>query len=302
MKSSGTWFCSLFFAARAFAAPCCGGGQGQAALILGDERAIASVHYLFSKTVIDALDDGTYLERDASLNEHQHSFVLDGSYLWSDRWQTSGRLALIDRSVAYDPESPVVGLGDAVIQTTFEALPEIRYSKAKPRVFVSTQLTVPLGDSPWEAARPASSMSRGFVLIGFGAMAFKRWNDWDASATGEFHRGFSRAIDLSDRPGVNADPGFGSTFGASVGYRFPFGLRLGAALSYALESGTAFDDPGLPDGSTQRFASTSILAGYGLGEDWTVSAVYTDQTLVGAARNVSLQRIVGMSIQRSFSR
>lgn len=287
---------------EALSAPCCGGGQGQTSMIVGDQRAMATFHYLFSTVVLDALNDGTYLERDDTLEELQHSYIFDGVYQLTDRWQVGARVPLMYRYVSYESQPRNYGLGDALVQGTWEAVPEIRYSAYRPRLFLFSQIMIPLGNSSWESTRPATSFSRGFWSMAAGLTALKQWSFWDASLSSELHHGLPKDVNLSDTGRVSANPGVGSSVTGSLGYRFDIGLRLGITESFVYESGVSLGSGRLSSSSSQYFWSTSLQAGYTINDQWTVMANYTDQTLLGAARNVALSRIFGFSVQKSWDR
>lgn len=302
MRPSKLFILSLIcLSLKAFAAPCCGGNQGQTALITGDQKGLLSMHTLYSQVVMDALNDGTYLKRDASSQEYQFSFLIDGAFLVSDRWQVGVRFPIVVRHVEFDPSPNQVGMGDVLVQGTFEALRELRYSPWKPRVFVFSQLSVPLGTSAFETNRPASSFSRGFFVGALGATAIKQWNVMDAALTTELHQGLPKSVDLSGIGNTKATPGVGTSVTASVGALLGKSVHVGLTESFVFDGGIGFDGA-TPDSSAQQFWSTSLQVSLNLSPLWTVRGVYTDQTLLGAARNVALSRFFGLTLTRSFLR
>jgi hypothetical protein len=193
---------------------------------------------------------------------------------------------------------------------TYEFLPEWEYSPWKPRGYLFGQGVFPTGGSIHEAVFGSSdpwgldSRGRGFYSAGAGALLVKSWSDWDGAVLAEAHRAFARTFSTLDGE-LRVSPGWGGSLAVAAGYsltRLP--IRIGLALSPVYESSILAQAPSEPDSvsASQLVWSTSAQLGWMVTRSSTLSALYTDQTLVGPARNVSLSRSATLLYQQRWER
>jgi hypothetical protein len=286
-------------APRAWAAACCGGSSAAPALITGDDRAQVSVTVSQGRVIGDAPPDGLPVFRANGDDEFTRLVRLEAATLITDRWQAGLGVPVVQKSTEKSGSSgrSAAGLGDLALSVGYEALPEWDYSPWRPRGYVFTQLTLPTGGSVYDGAG-WDARGRGFATWGIGALLLKGWGDWDATLIGEVHRSFARDIDDG---AASIHPGWGGSGSLGGGYSLrAFPLRLGVSLGPIYEGPIAVSVG--RDSSSQLAWSASAQLAWLVTTDLSLSAVYTDQTLVGPASNSQLSRTLGLLLQKRWQR
>jgi hypothetical protein len=297
-------------AATSFAASCCGGGSAAPTMITGDDLAQFSASLSQGQVIGDAPTSGLPVFRADGDTEQIQTLRLEGAYLLTDRWQTGASLALSRRSrvTSRTDSSSASGLGDITLSAAYEVLPEWEYSAWKPRGFLFAQFLIPTGGSIYEASFSATqpwgldSRGRGFDTGGLGALFTKSWSSWDSSILVETHRAFSRTFATAPGP-LKLIPGWGASASAGAGYS-PSGVpvRFGLSLAPSYEGGIASEGTVTSSSDSQLVWNTSAQLGWMVTHGSTLSAIYTDQTLVGPASNASLSRTFALSYQKRWER
>lgn len=306
----------IFFAATlaimpsAHAAPCCGGSSAAPTILTGDDRAQFSASLAQSQVIGDVPAGGLPVFRSDGDTEQAQTLRVEGAFLMTDRWQL-GASVPYTRRTRNTPElaSASSGFGDLGLSGAYEILPEWEYSVWKPRGFVFVQTLIPTGGSVYESSFDATdpwgldARGRGFYALGAGAVLLKSWGDWDVSFVGETHRSFARTFSTQDGD-LSLKPGWGASASLASGYsltRLP--MRFGLALSPGYEGSIAATGSGLDSVSDSQLVwNASAQVGWMFGHDATLSAVYTDQTLLGPATNVSLSRTLALYFQKRWER
>jgi hypothetical protein len=288
----------------ALAAPCCSAGSAAPTILTGDDSAQLSASIAHSQVIGDAPAAGIPVFRADGDNELTQTLRIEGALLVSDRWQVGASIPFVrrSRSTSSIPGSSASGLGDILFSGAYEALPEWEYSAWKPRGFVFSQVTVPTGPSIHESVFSSNdpwglgARGRGFYSLGAGALFIKAWGDWDGSILAEAHRPLPRQ---------GLSPSWGGSVALGGGYsarRLP--LRAGVSISPIYEGAVR---AGLDDGSSrlsdrQLVWNASLQLAWMINRSSTLNGVYTDQTLLGPARTVSLSRSVALSYQQRWER
>ena len=114
---------------QTFAASCCGGGAGASSLILGDIRSRVQVQE-GSSAWYGRFKQGRFLNLDKS-PEIQRT-TLEAIYQSDEYWQVSAS-ALFEKSVIETQKR----LKSSVFNFSYEFLPEVSFSRWKPRGFFS---------------------------------------------------------------------------------------------------------------------------------------------------------------------
>lgn len=287
-----------FPARRAQAAACCSGNAVAPSIITGDNRAQLGASISHGSVIGDAPASGLPVFRSARDSEQSQTLRLDGAMLLSDRWQLGASLPVIRRSRQIGSRfESAQGPGDLSFDIGYEALPEWSYSRWRPRGFLFTRLTLPTGRSihDSETGWAVDSRGRGQWAAALGGILLKTWGAWDASLLIEGHRLFGRKfgdLDVGGSWGTSAALGLGFSPGGGD-------LRVGAALAPAYDTGF---ETNLGQSSYQLAWTAALQLGYVLGDTQSLSAVYSDQTLFGPARNVALQRSVAVAFQQRWER
>jgi hypothetical protein len=304
------WALSLALSPSAHAAACCGAGSAAPTVITGDDRAQLSASLSQSRIIGDAPASGLPVFRADGDNEQIQTLRLEGALLLSDRWQAGASLPFSRRARSTPSSaSSASGLGDIGLSAAYELLPEWEYSAWRPRGFVFVQALIPTGGSIYEASFDATepwgltARGRGFYALGAGTVFLKTWGNWDASAVAEAHRSFARTFAAQTDAELRLVPGWGGSAALAAGYspaRLP--LRLGLAISPAYEG--SVEALGLVDSTSdpQLVWNASAQLSWMAGHASALSAIYTDQTLMGPATNVSLSRSLALLYQQRWER
>ncbi len=282
---------------KAWSAACCGGGFASPSIITGDEKATFSTELNYSNIATDVSSQGIWQSR--ATDEQLQTFKLQGAHIFLDRFQVGASVPLIRRT---RQGADSTGLGDLGFNLGYEILPEWEYSAWRPRGVAFLSLMAPTGRSIQEATNSLQldARGRGFWSIGLGATLTKIAGKFDLNATAEGHQSFAREVRNSFLEGELV-PGFGGLLSFGSGYNVQE-TRLGAQLSFNYEDAIETRGSIASSGAPTRFATASLVASQMLGEDWSVSLAYADQTLFGAPTNTSLSKSVSITALHRFSR
>jgi hypothetical protein len=281
-------------------------------LISGDHRAQLGLGLSHGAVIGDVPARGIPVFRAPNSNDRSRVLSLDAAALISDRWQIGAGTSWIDRRIRQGPlNESSAGLGDLRISAAYEAWPEYRYTRWKPRgyVFALAQLpTAPSGYESLDGETPLQSDARGLGTpqLGVGALLLKRWSVWDAYALPEAHTAFARSFGSTTRIGTS----WGGSLALGLGYQPRLGWptqsvawRLGLRVQPLFRSGRLTEVPGNRDQSAPQLAwNTALEAACLLSERWSAVAAYVDQTLLGPATNTTLSRIFTLSLQKRWER
>lgn len=300
------------FPFSSFGAPCCGALSATPTMITGDDSAQLSVSFAQSEVVGDAFATGLPVFRAEGDDELSRTLRLEGAFLVSDRWQVGASLPLTQRSRSTPKlEASSTGIGDIGINAAYEALPEWVYSAWKPRGFAFAQVLLPTGGSVHDAATEGAPLAldargRGFYSLGAGAVFIKAWSSWDAVAMAEAHHAFPRTFGAGTPEALKVTPGWGASAALGSGYSLAsLPLRIGASVSPAYEQGLRSESAAQNGPSTsepQLVWNTSAQIGWAVTRSASLNAIYTDQTLLGPANNVSLNRTLALTFQQRWER
>lgn len=294
-------------AGTARAASCCGSSSQWPALIAGDDRLQATVGLSAGFLAADADAGGNVAPRGTGDSEVTQIVRVDVATLLSDRLQAGLTLPVQRRARdAGGAGAEATGLGDVSVTLAYEALPEWRYSPWRPKGFVFLQGRAPTGTSRFEAREAFSidARGRGFWGVGLGIALMNHWGAWDAIFLGEAHRSFSRSfVDPSSGSAYHYRPGWGTSLSLGVGVSPGRGpLRVGVALAPSWEEGIDVTGPLTFQTAAERTWTATLQASYLFSPEWSLTAAYADQVLLGGARNSGLNRTFTLSLQKRWPR
>ena len=294
-------------AVDARAAACCGGTSAAPSLISGDDAYQFGIAFSNAEVIGDAPESGRPVFRGSDSDEVTRTLRLDAAAILSDRTQASVTIPFATKSVrAGDAANSSSSMGDLSLGFGYEAWPQWTYSEWKPHGFLFTQLNVPVAHSIYdtEAQGATDALGTGFYRMAFGALFLKTWRIWDASFTPEAHYSLPKTFSDGSGSALRVRPGFGASADLGLGYNFvglPF--RLGVRLQPVWNQARAIAMDGMnPRSSDQWVWNAGFDFSYLVSEQWSTTASYTDQTLLGPAVNTTLSRTVALSFQRRFPR
>lgn len=299
------WLRNLFtsfiflFSIEARSAACCGGGFSTPALITGDDKALLTTTYSYSRIDTDVYASGIWQKRAGQ--DISQTYKIEGAHIFQDRFQAGLSLPVQTRERSGDLGGTSTGLSDLSLQLGYEILPDWDYHPWRPKGVSFISLTVPTGKSVYESEDPLGLDSRGhgFWALGLGSTFIKSWVHWDANMTFEVHRAFEKSVNTSQLNG-KVKPGTGGSFALGSGYNLQ-DFRLGAALGWSYEDPVQVEND-LSQASPQRYATGTLLASYLFRDNWASTMSYADQTWFGSPTNTSLSKSISISIQKRWAR
>lgn len=298
-------FLSLFLVMTrlAQAASCCGSSVSLPALITGVDKAQFATS-LSQGRVIGERKPGKTVEFWPAEKSHiKRTIKVDGAYLLSEYWQVGASLpySFNDYQTTTGYRTQGDHLGDISVLGAYEFLPETRYHPWKPRGFVFARWTLPTGVSPYDSreGQMVDVTGRGFHSASLGLAFVRSWQPWTVEISGETHYSFSRHFSINSRSTL-VSPGFGASASVSAGYRLK-NWRLGYTLAPYVEGPIRTKNQVTSTRSSDQIYWDSSLSLAYLWSQWSVSGVYTDQTLFGPVRNTQLVRSWTLVMQKRWA-
>jgi hypothetical protein len=277
------------------------------AMITGDDTAQLSTAISFGDVIGDAAGRGSLpVFRSNDHSEETTTFRIDGAMLLTDRFQAGVGASIVSRSFSHGSQSAAsTHLGDLDLNLGYEILPEWNYSPWRPRGHLFLLTTLPTGRSIYDARETGmiDATGRGFFRIATGTILTKRWNSWDANALGEVHYSFTRSFQS-----LEVAPGWGSSFALGFGFspnagNLRFGLRIQPTFAASKRARSLSEtSESAPTRTVDSILEASYLLSESNGGTWTAFAAYTDQTLLGPARNTTLSRTIALGLQKRWDR
>lgn len=294
----------LILSSNISAAPCCSANAAAPSLISGDDKAQITLGSSFGKVIGDTTRDGTSIFRAENDNETSQSFRLDAASLISDRWQIGASIPLIRRGIVRPGiDANSTRLGDLRLSAGYEVLPEWSYSNW-PKGYIFTQLILPTGRSIYDAESGGAvdATGQGFVMTALGALLLKRFGNWDSYFMPEIHYSFGRTFTTSESITVGGSLGGSAALGIGISPmngNLRIGLRIqptyGGSKKVLSSSGKSLT-------AYQLAWDTALELAYLIEEKISLSAAYTDQTLLGPANGTTLSRSVSLALQYRMPR
>lgn len=283
-------FIFLLFSHNLFSASCCGGGGGLPGIILNDSKAKLSSSFNYQKVVADIDSEGEGRLRENGQNISK-IYGLDGSYLLSDYWQVAMAIPYYQNTVqnASGSESSK-HIGDISGTVAFEYLPEINYSRWIPRGLVYSKLTLPTGRSSRESKSTLRSdiTGQGHIVLSVGSPFYKIKNNFDYLLVPEIFYKFKTIENENGR-----DTSYGNAYGYSLLFSVgvsPYGgaSRLGIGIRPQYQSQQKITRSEVSTSESKYFTDVSMTYSYAINIAHSISFTYSDQSIIGPAKNSSL--------------
>jgi len=293
------------YSIQLISAPCCGGSANIPSLISGDNESQFTATFSSGNVIAEAPVEGGIKYRKESDRETIQSLRLDSAILLSDRAQAGFSLPVIRRSRERGSNfAESTGLGDISVSLGYEVLPEWTYSIWQPRGIIFLSGTIPTGGSLYDAKElyKVDSRGRGLWGVSTGVLFTKVLGNWDFSFLAEGHHGFSREI-RNDLGVLQLNPGWGGSGLLSAGVSPAGGnIRLGLSVAPSFEEPIATGGIISGRGESVALWTTSGQVSYLPSNTMSMSLMVSDQTLIHASQNSSLNRTFAFLIQKRFER
>jgi hypothetical protein len=296
-KFGAIWL-ALFLPHLAQASACCGGNFSGPALITGDDQNQFSPSLTYSRIDTDVESSGLWRKR--SEPETVKSLSLQASHVFWDRWQAGLGIPVLQRSRGVFTES---GIGDVSANLGYEYWNDWDYHPIRPKGIGYLQLIAPSGKSIDESDSryQLDVQGRGFWALGIGTVLTKTFTRWDAFSSFDLHRSFEKNASTAQGP-TRLKPGWGGSASLGAGFHFE-NFRLGSSLSWNYEDPVDTESATFSsEGSPQRFVTAAASLTWILENEWSFTAQYADQGLIGSPVNTTLSQSVSLQLQKRWLR
>ncbi len=292
-------FSSLFLlSTQTFAASCCGGGFAVPSIITGDDKAQVTTSLNYSQIDTDVLPDGVWLKRNSQ--DTTQLYKIEFSHIFADRFQAGATLPVQMHTRNGASGGTSTGLADVSAQLGYEFLPDWNYNPIRPKGVGFISISLPTGKSIYESDNGLDSRGRGFLTVGAGAVFTKNWVAWDANSSLEVHHSFSKVVSNSQILGT-IEPNNGGSFSLGAGYNIG-DTRIGTGIAWAYEDAINVSGSSPSNGSSQKYATGSMMVSRMFNDLWAATVSYSDQTLFGEPSNTTLSKTVSLSLQKRWPR
>ncbi|MBT4793316.1 MAG: hypothetical protein HON90_17225 [Halobacteriovoraceae bacterium] len=281
-----------------FGAACCGGGSSVANLIVGDYRTQLSFGYTNMAITHTVNTDGEFIERDKNNQEVLETMTAMASYLAADYWQFGFSIPMHKNTHKTDYKtSNEMGVGDIKLQPAFEFMPELYYSKWKPRGFVFLQHNIINSRSVYNTKSEfaTDAFSQGFNTTTLGLYFTKIIGNFDLTVSTEVHTSPARKF-KSNGNEFWVTPRDGNSTQLTIGFspqasNFHFGTNLKSSYDGAKKISGDIESLGTSKSYTEAGLSIGLRVA-----DKSYNVSYTDQTFFGVAKNMNAAKIISFNL------
>jgi hypothetical protein len=276
-------------------------------LIVGDDEALVNFGVSLASVAAEPSNSGVPIWMDPSTSEVNRTLRLDGATLVSDRFQMGASLMMISHQIKTTASSDTTtGFGDVRLSAGYEFLPLWTYSPWRPKGFLFSVLTIPTGRSIYESQAPVATdvTGNGFYSLAVGSLLIKRWDIWDIFLIPEIHYSLNRTFQNYGET-FQVEPGIGGSVGVGGGFSIWDGdLRLGLRVQPKWDQSRKITSVRQPANGNSWMSNNDVGLDvtYLLSSNDTVMISYTDQTLLGPASNINLNRVVAVNFQHRWER
>ena len=283
-----------------FGAACCG-GSSTAPLIMAKEMKSTVIFSLTKDSLTNsASNDGVTSSRSKELNSITDQLNVGAIYSLSPYLQLAGSFTYLSQyALTKATQESSSGLKDATIQLNYEFLPEYFYSTWKPRGFIFSSFTTPIGKSIYDSKKPfqTDAISNGQYSLNSGLYFIKNWSQWDANFLVSLSHVFSKdfqangqAIQVRDYQKFISNIEIGFTPENS-------NLRVGTLFNFSYQ------------GEKKISNSPALNESYHLGlgingiyqfSKFNIGINYLDQSFFNFAKNKELSQTIGVLFNQSF--
>lgn len=300
MKS--LFFILSLYCANSLGASCCGGGASLPNLILGDYKAQMGISGFNSAVTHRADSDGEIYSQSSESEEVKEGVTIKGAYLYSEYLQFGAELPLKlnttrSEGSSSNKEEQTHSVGDIRVQAGYEFMPELYYSKWKPRGFIFAIQSFPTAKSIYDHKKimRTDSMGRGFYTTTFGMALTKNMANFDWQLMSEVHKGLPRRFKNESGETISVDPKHGYSAQLSIGHSIDkTSIHIGSSLLYAYEDAHIVSNDKSKGNQLQYYVEAGVNISY-LYSGQSFALSYSDQSLLGRAKNTTLTKSLAFS-------
>ena len=293
----------MLFSKTVYASSCCGGSPAAFHLPKNNQFVSFNLNYSQINTVGRVFQENENFIEWTTKKRLLDVLGFSLSYMPTDRWSVG-----LQSSFLFSKYKDTFGTlkdqnwGDSIFTLNFEALPEYTYHRYKPKVFTSLIVNAPTGRSIFEEdVLPEGANVTGHKLwgLGLGLSLYKTWSPYQLNLQTRALHIFSGEINkqrISDYLDISSSLRFSR-------FLFKWAFVLGLDWSYiSKKERSSFEliSENLQALSSQKTASVFGI-NYVLNKGSTLSLTYSDETLLGQARNTLLNRTLSLNINQNFN-
>lgn len=280
-------FLFILSAGNALASSCCGGNASSNQIIIGDNKYELSVRSSFRTDFGQTTDKGKAIFYD-DVKDHTYTTSFDASMFLTDYWQTGLKLGVAHKSIQKGSiQENQAGLTDLSLQLAHEFLPELYYSKWKPRGFLFLSTNIPFGKNLMTSKKLLRSDIRGngFYSVGLGTLFVKKMGDF----TNRFSIEFQKTFDAHEKE--NTLKSFNKyLFSTGSSYQLTDFWNLGFLISWNYTKPKKIVGAINTRSLSDQYFDTSLFANYLITPESLLGFTYLDSSLLGKSRNSALYR------------
>lgn len=289
----------LLVSKTVLAAACCGGSSSLPSLITGDYRQQWSMTYSNAAIVFDADTESKIQPRNSSLQEVNETFLLRAAYVLDSRIQYGLELPIkLNTKKLTTQEESSSSISDISFQIAYEFLPELEFSKWKPRGFIFLKQVIPVGKSTYNSEKMlmTDATSNGFFTTSLGLGFYKVISQFDWQALADLSFKHSREFTTSSGDKLYISPGIEQKYLLSAGYSPNNGnWRFGTGIQY-LHSAAAKSSLSQSKYILESNGNLSYVI-----DNKSFSISYFDQSFWGTAKNSPLAKGITFSFTQFTS-
>jgi hypothetical protein len=311
------WVPGVLHAPQAQAAACCGGAGILPALMTGDQKGEVGLGVAQADAQAQSGPQGRISSRAEGSIDRTSRLTFTASHLLTDSWQLGTQLTWVSRElrpIAGVDANQLQDLGDFSLTLGNEFLPELTYSRWKPRGFAFFSFSHPLGPSIHELDPLNSGEFRtvgttdGTAVLSAGWIFTKILGSWDVlhalEGSHSLSRTFSGTLTLGTQNRWNTQFGAGWTYRGSIlqGSEVRLGGRIsatGKSRRQTEELGTEFTSVTEP---TRLFTPSFDLTWMPNSESRLGLAYSNPAWLASFSRGVTLERSVSLNFAKTWER
>lgn len=290
---------TIFIGLRASANSCCGQSPASFTILSMDQTLSVSTGVSYLESVGRVYNDSEAFFVWNDKKRVVQSIPLNVASTLVDRHQVFLNTGLLQGHYQDSFENGyATNLSDTLLGYSFELLPEYSFSYWKPVVFVTALINLPTGHSIYDRGHLSEGgdvTGHGQWGAGLGVTLRKVYFPWTLTVQGRSIRLDPRQFDT-----VRVSDFYDSSLAFLVNYSSRWwGLQLNSGITFTHLSERKVAPSNVTSGVTQNF---SVLAGLqrSISENWVAGLNYSDQTLVGPAKNTILSRNFNISFNYNY--
>lgn len=278
----------LLYSLHATASSCCGGNASSNQIIIGDNKYELNFRTAFRSDFGQTTNKSKAIIYNDEIKDHTYSTSIDAGMMITDYWQAGLKLGFAHKDIKKGTiNENQSGLTDLGLQLTHEFLPELYYSRWKPRGFVFLTGNIPFGKNLMSSKKLLRSdiIGNGFYFLGMGALLVKKTGDFTHRFSTEMQRTFETKENNN-----TLKPFHRYIISSGTSYQLTDNWNLGFLVAWNYTKPKKIVGNVNSISLSDQYFDTSFFANYLIAPETLIGLTYLDSSLLGKSRNSSLYR------------